>query len=119
VATPTGATALGTVYHISGGAWVAADPDTAACETAELWMALGSTGASGMVAQGTVTNPAWSWTTIGAVLWLDDSGAITETTPDAVTDAGRVARPVGWVRSATSIRFDGHLLGSSFEEIGS
>jgi hypothetical protein len=44
---------------------------------------------------------------------------VTATGPDATSDAGRAARPVGWVRDATSIRFDGHMQSLTFEEAAS
>lgn len=114
---PAGTTVLGKVYRNNAGAWLAGDPDDPECETCELFIALGTDPETdGMQAESLVTNPAWSWTTVGASLWLDDSGAITETVPTAETHAGRVARIVGWVRSATSIRFDGHVPGDTFEE---
>jgi len=120
VATPAGTVVRGKVYYNNAGSWALADPDVAAVETCELWMALGTDPETdGMAAGEVATNSGWSWSTIGGLLWLDDDGALTETVPTETTHAGRVARPVGFVRSATSACFDGHILGSAFEEAGS
>ncbi len=107
-------------YRNNAGTWEAGDPDTAACETCELFLSLGTdVGDDGMLAEGVVTYGSWAWSVIGAPLYLDDAGALTETVPSSPSDDGRVGRIVGWVRAATSIRFDGHVPGVTFEAAGS
>lgn len=117
---PGGATVAGLIYRLSGGAWVLADPDDLECETCELWIAGGTDPETdGMFAVSLSANVGWSFATVGKILWLDEDGGMTETVPTSVTHANRVARRVGWVRSATSARFDGHLPGDTFEEVSS
>jgi hypothetical protein len=114
---PTGTVTAFKVYRNNAGTWELADPDTAACEACELWMSLGTAVAtSGMTCEDTVTNPSWTWgaSDVGKPLYLDDAGAITLTVPSSPGDDGRVGRIVGWVRSATSIRFNGHVPGATF-----
>lgn len=116
VATPAGTTVAGKVYRVSGGAWVLASPDDPECQTCELLIARGTDPETdNMDAEGLEANTGWSWTTPHKVLWLHDDGTMTETVPNSTSHAGRVARPVGWVRDATSIRFDGHLPGATFK----
>ena len=117
VVTPAGTTVLGGVFRRTANSWQAGDPDDPACEICELWIALGADATAGMRADNAVvTNPAWAWTGIpGTRLWLGDAGGMTETQPTVSTYAGRVARPVGWVRSATSVRFDGHMPSVTYE----
>jgi len=65
--------------------------------------------------QGTITNPEWNWTTVGATLWIHGSqgGLLTEVDPhveDALTyKIGKT--PVARVISPTSIFFDQGLGG--------
>jgi hypothetical protein len=110
VTTPAGTTVLGQVYRRTADGWQTADPDDLACETALLWIAQGTNATDGMRAEAVVTNPAWSWTGIpGTAVWLGEDGAITETFPTEESHIGKFGRQVGWVESATSIRFYGKL----------
>jgi hypothetical protein len=73
-----------------------------------------TTGQTGtVVMQGTIVNPAWSWTVVGALLWSDDTGALTDVDPHVanafVYPTSRV--PVARVLSPTSIFFDQGLGG--------
>lgn len=115
---PTATVTAFKVYYNAAGTWTLADPDVAVCETCELFLALGTTVADdGMTSDLEVTNPAWTWgaANVGKPLYLDDAGAMTLTVPSSPDDDGRVGRIVGWVRSDTSIRFDGHVPGATFE----
>jgi hypothetical protein len=72
-----------------------------------------------VVVQGTVTNPAWNFTTPGAELWIDGSGVFTEIDPH-VTDV--ITYPVGKppvarVITPTTIFFDQGLGGKGDQGI--
>ena len=105
----------GKVYRwdatLSSPGWVLADPDDAICETCELWLAISTTV---LICQGLYT-AAISGAVQGDALYLDDSGVITHTVPASPGDDGRVGRIIAWQRSATRIRFDGHVPGATFE----
>jgi hypothetical protein len=110
--TSTGLTA-GKVYHWDAGtsAYVLADPDDAICETCELLLAVSTTRLiAGGLADVTVGSGV-----VGSAIYLDDAGAVTATVPSSPDDDGRVGRMVGWVRSGTTIRFDGHIPGGNHE----
>lgn len=63
--------------------------------------------------QGHITNPEWSWTTVGAPLWIDDTGTLTEYDPHLtsplVYPVGK--SPVARVITQNSIMFDQGLGG--------
>ena len=66
-----------------------------------------------IVTQGIITNPVWSWTTVGAPLWVLTGGTLSETDPH-VTNAGLYPEskpPVARVITATSVIFDQGLGG--------
>lgn len=110
VTSPAGTTVLGKVYRRTADGWQAADPDDLACETALLWIALGANATDGMRAEAVVTNPSWSWAGIpGTAVWMGEDGAITETVPTEESHTGKFGRQVGWVESATAVRFCGKL----------
>jgi hypothetical protein len=117
VFTPASAVTQYKVYYNNGGTWTLADPDLLDCDTVELFFSVGaSVAVNGMLSEGLVTNAGWSWTTVGAPLYLDDSGEMTEDVPTILEDSGRVGRIVGWVRDATSVWFDGHIPGGVMDE---
>jgi len=64
--------------------------------------------------EGVITNVAWSWTTIGAYVYLDGStaGDLTETEPSSN------AQVIGYVLSATSIFFNPVVIAERPFEIG-
>jgi hypothetical protein len=58
-----------------------------------------------IVFQGSITNPAWNWSTVNALLWIDTNGQLNEIDPH-VTDAIRPAQvPVAKVISPNTIIF--------------
>lgn len=66
-----------------------------------------------IITQGTVTNPAWNFTTAGAELWVDGSGVFTEADPhvgDPITYPVKKP-PIGRVITPTTIFFDQGLGG--------
>lgn len=113
---PAQAVTLNKVYYRTGETWTLADCDIADLVNRELFLSLGTNVTDGMITAGEVTNISWAFSTIGAPVWLGDDGEITETEPTETTHAGRVARPCGFIRSATSIYFNGHILGAAFTE---
>lgn len=71
--------------------------------------------------QGHVTNPAWNWTTVGAPLWIDDTGALIEYDPHVATPlAYPVGKsPVARVITRHSVMFDQGLGGKGDTGSGS
>lgn len=71
--------------------------------------------------QGVVTNPTWNWTTVGAPLWVNTVGELTETDPHTVDvlthPIGKP--PIARVLSSTSIFFDQGLGGNNMQGPGS
>lgn len=63
--------------------------------------------------QGHITNPEWNWTTVGAPLWIDDTGALVEYDPHVQSPllypTGK--SPVARVITQNSIMFDQGLGG--------
>lgn len=74
-------------------------------------LTVGETGT--VITQGTITNPAWNFSTVGAELWVDGNGVLTETDPhlsDPITyPTGKPA--IGRVITPTMIFFDQGLGG--------
>lgn len=60
-----------------------------------------------LCAQGQVTNPSWNWTTVGAPLWIDDTGALTEANAHAASPLTHPVNkdPIARVLTQTSILF--------------
>lgn len=85
---------------LTPGAWALADPDTAGCDEFELWLAISTTQ---LVSEGLYA-AAISGADVGDPLYLDDAGVISHTAPDSGT-----TRVIGWQRTATHIRFSGHV----------
>jgi|GEM_PF-5801392 len=107
-ATSTGLTA-GKVYFWDVGltpdAWALADLDTAMCQECELWLAIST---MQLVSEGLYA-AAISSADVGDPVYLSDDGAIVHA---ATSTPGEVRRCVGWQRTATHIRFSGHLYGT-------
>lgn len=118
---PAGTTVLGLVYRRTASGWQAAAPSDLLCEANLLWIALGTDPeVDGMRNRAVVVNEAWSWSGIpGTPVFLAAAGAMTETAPTEEDRAGRFVRQVGWVESATSVRFDGTLQSVYYEELAS
>jgi hypothetical protein len=97
----------GIVYLNSADtAWDTADHDTLA-ESGPVMLAMVPTAtASGdpfeLLTYGLIKETAWSWT-VGATLYLGNSGAMTETAP---TDNGDTVRVVGHAVDATTVLFN-------------
>jgi len=100
------------VYCYKNSAWVLADPDDVFTQMCALWMSLGTNAAvQGMTSNAIVDNVSWNWTTVDGPLYVSTAGAMTETAPTIESNPGEVVRPVGYVLSATKIRFLGYLPG--------
>lgn len=66
-----------------------------------------------MSVQGVITNPAWSWATVGAKLWVTVGGALTDIDPHVI-DAStypHARQPVAYVVAVDQIYFDQGLGG--------
>lgn len=80
---------------------------------AMLMEALNTNETGTIITQGTITNPAWNFTTPGAELWIDGLGAFTEDDPH-VLDPGTYPigkPPIARVITPTTIFFDQGLGG--------
>lgn len=66
-----------------------------------------------VITQGTVSNPAWNFSTVGSTLWVDGNGVLVETDPH-LTDPLTFPQgkpPIGRVITPTTIFFDQGLGG--------
>lgn len=66
-----------------------------------------------VITQGVVTNPSWNWTTVGAPLWVEENGELTDVDPNTVSLILYPKRkpPIARVLSPTQIFFDQGLGG--------
>jgi hypothetical protein len=94
----------GLVYLNSADShWDTADKDsTSTGGDVIVAMALGTTGAIDLLMYGEVHETDWNWT-VGAVLYLGDDGALTETCP---SDSGDVVRIMGHATHADKVWFN-------------
>ncbi len=98
-----GLTAGNLVYYNSSGVWVNADADAEASSSGLLGIAMGTSGAAGVLLRGFAhhnTSNFTNMTTVGAKLYVSTaSGAFTETKPTA---SGDFVRIIGYVVSTAS-----------------
>jgi hypothetical protein len=101
------------IYYYKDSTWTLGDPTDDTTQMCALWIALGTNAAThGMSSNSIVSDDSWTWTTVDGPLYLDADGNMTETVPNITDNPDEVVRPVGYVLSATSVRFHGYLPGA-------
>lgn len=101
------ATVEGNLYALDNGEWVVFDVDNPTHAVNRVAIALGTDPeVDGMLLEGDFINTSWSWgSTEGDIIYAADSGAVTQTCPNAGANPYEVIRPIGFVSSPSGVYF--------------